>query len=145
MSDVSTKRLYRSPVDKKIAGVCGGLGEYFDVDPVFFRAVFIVLAILWGAGLLAYIVLWIMVPVKGEAGAVASGKRLYLSKADRKIAGVCGGLGEFLDVDAVIFRAVFIVLAFVGGFGILLYIVLWLVMPEGTAPPAPDRALPDDV
>ena len=141
------KRLYRSPVEKKIAGVCGGLGEYFGVDPVFFRGLFIVLAFLWGIGILAYIVMWIMVPMKGEAPEGIPQKRLHLSKTDRKIAGVCGGLGEYFDVDPVLFRVIFIVLAFVGGLGILLYIVLWLVMPQDTtaAPPAPERQPAEDV
>ena len=68
-------------------------------------------------------------------------KRLYRSPDERKIAGVCGGLGEFLDIDPVFFRALFVVLAFIAGLGILLYIALWLVMPEASAVPAadPDR------
>lgn len=136
------KRLYRSPDERKIAGVCGGLGEYFDLDPVFFRLFFIVLVFFGGVGLLAYVVMWIMVPMKGAAGEGIAGKRLRLSKSDRKIAGVCGGLGEFLDIDPVFFRAIFIVLAFIGGLGILLYVALWLVMPEASTEPAADRDRP---
>lgn len=136
------KRLYRSPDEKKIAGVCGGLGEYFDLDPVFFRVFFVVLLFFGGIGLLAYVVMCIMVPMKGTAREAAAANRLRLSRSDRKIAGVCGGLGEFLDIDPVFFRAIFIVLAFIGGLGILLYIVLWLVMPEGSAIPAADRDRP---
>lgn len=135
------KRLYRSPDERKIAGVCGGLGEYFDLDPVFFRLFFIVLVFFGGIGLLAYVVMCIMVPMKGSARE-ATAVRLRLSKSDRKIAGVCGGLGEFLDIDPVFFRAIFIVLAFIGGLGILLYIALWLVMPEASAVPAADRDRP---
>lgn len=62
------KRLYRSTTDKKIAGVCGGLGEYFNVDPLVFRVIF-VLALLPGGvpGLLPYIILWILIPKKGLA------------------------------------------------------------------------------
>ena len=143
------KRLYRSPDEKKIAGVCGGLGEYFDLDPVFFRLFFLVLLFFGGVGLLAYIVMWIMVPMKGEAREATAVTRLHLSKSDRKIAGVCGGLGEFLNVDPILFRAIFVVLAFVGGLGIVLYIALWLVMPGEPAAsvpvPAPGRDQPDNV
>lgn len=57
-----TKKLYRSYQDKKIAGVCGGLAEYFDVDPVFIRALFIITTIGYGIGFIAYITLWIIVP-----------------------------------------------------------------------------------
>jgi phage shock protein PspC (stress-responsive transcriptional regulator) len=56
--------------------------------------------------------------------------RLQRSKSDRVLAGVCGGLGEYFDVDPVIFRIAFVVLAFVGGAGILLYPVAWLLLPE---------------
>lgn len=136
------KRLYRSPDERKIAGVCGGLGEYFDLDPVFFRLFFIVLVFFGGIGLLAYVVMCIMVPMKGSAREATAVNRLRLSKSDRKIAGVCGGLGEFLDIDPVFFRAIFIVLALIGGLGILLYIALWLVMPEASAVPAADRDRP---
>jgi phage shock protein PspC (stress-responsive transcriptional regulator) len=57
------KKLYRSVTDKMLAGVCGGLAEYFAVDPVIVRLVF-VLAVVFGAGsgILAYIILWIIVP-----------------------------------------------------------------------------------
>ncbi len=56
------RRLYRSRKNRIVAGVAGGLGEYFDIDPVFVRVIF-VLATLAGAwGLLAYIILWIVVP-----------------------------------------------------------------------------------
>jgi phage shock protein PspC (stress-responsive transcriptional regulator) len=49
-----------------IAGVCGGLGEYFDVDPVLIRLLFVVTAFISGVGILAYIVLWIVVPLDGD-------------------------------------------------------------------------------
>lgn len=56
------RRLYRSRKNRVVAGVAGGIGEYFDIDPVFVRVVF-VLATLAGAwGVLAYIILWIVVP-----------------------------------------------------------------------------------
>ena len=59
-------RLYRSRSEKMIAGVCGGLGEYFDVDPVLIRLLFVITALISGIGLLAYVVLWILVPREGS-------------------------------------------------------------------------------
>ena len=59
-------QLVRSERDKVIAGVCGGLAEHFDIDPVLVRAGFIVAA-LFGPGILAYIVLWIAVPKESAA------------------------------------------------------------------------------
>jgi phage shock protein PspC (stress-responsive transcriptional regulator) len=49
-----------------IAGVCGGLGEYFDVDPLIFRLIFAVMIIFGGTGVLAYIILWILIPEDNE-------------------------------------------------------------------------------
>jgi len=56
-----TKRLYKSRTERMIAGVCGGLGKYFDIDPVIVRLAAVFFAI-WGAGVIAYIVAWIIVP-----------------------------------------------------------------------------------
>lgn len=56
------KRLYRSKIDRKIAGVCGGLAEYFKIDPVFVRVAFVALIFANGAGLVAYGAFWIAAP-----------------------------------------------------------------------------------
>ncbi len=56
------KRLYKSLTNKKIAGVCGGLGEYFNLDPVVFRALFIILLVCAGSGVLAYLILALIMP-----------------------------------------------------------------------------------
>jgi phage shock protein C len=58
------KKLYRSRDYRLIAGICGGLGEYFDIDPIIFRMIFIALLINGGAGILIYILMWIFVPIK---------------------------------------------------------------------------------
>jgi phage shock protein PspC (stress-responsive transcriptional regulator) len=56
------KRLYRDPEHRTIGGVCGGLGAYFNIDPLVFRIIFIVLFFAGGAALLAYLILWVAVP-----------------------------------------------------------------------------------
>jgi phage shock protein PspC (stress-responsive transcriptional regulator) len=56
------KRLYRSHTEKMIGGVCGGLAEYFDIDPVFIRILFVVAVFAGGSGFLAYVLCWIIVP-----------------------------------------------------------------------------------
>lgn len=59
-------------------------------------------------------------------------KRLYRSTTDRRVAGVCGGIAEYFGLDATPVRiAYFIALILPGGIGILPYIVLWMVLPEG--------------
>ncbi|NLE11089.1 MAG: PspC domain-containing protein, partial [Actinobacteria bacterium] len=56
------KRLYRSRSDKMIGGVCGGLGEYFDVDPTIIRVLWVAVTLFGGAGVIAYLILWVIVP-----------------------------------------------------------------------------------
>ena len=56
------KRLYRSSTNSKIAGVCDGIGEYFDIDPTLVRLVTVVLFFAGAIGLLGYIVAWIIMP-----------------------------------------------------------------------------------
>ena len=56
------KKLYRSRKEKMIGGVAGGLAEYFEIDPTLVRIIFIVSLFLGGSGILAYIILWILVP-----------------------------------------------------------------------------------
>ncbi|MBM2813750.1 MAG: phage shock protein PspC [Ignavibacteria bacterium] len=58
------KQLKRTRKNKVIAGVAGGIAEYFDIDPVIVRAIFVITLLGWGFSLLAYIVLWIIVPEK---------------------------------------------------------------------------------
>ena len=59
-------------------------------------------------------------------------KKLMLS-ADKKIAGVCGGIAEFLDVDPTLVRALYVVLTVFTAFsGVIVYLVLWLIMPKPT-------------
>ena len=58
------KKLYRSTTDKMIGGVAGGLAEYFDIDATLIRVLFIVVVFLGGGGIIAYIILWIVVPEK---------------------------------------------------------------------------------
>lgn len=58
------KKLYRSNTIRSIGGVCGGLSEYFNLDPVIVRAVFVLAAIFGGGGVIIYIVLWIVIPEK---------------------------------------------------------------------------------
>jgi phage shock protein PspC (stress-responsive transcriptional regulator) len=56
------KRLYRSTTDRKIAGVCGGIGEHFGLDPTLVRVLFVLAAVFAGGGILAYIILWLVIP-----------------------------------------------------------------------------------
>ncbi|MGD0038410.1 MAG: PspC domain-containing protein [Bacteroidota bacterium] len=223
------RRLYRNQTNKVIAGVCSGLGEYLNVDTTVVRLIWILLTLLGGAGIIAYIIACFIIPkklieadqatppqihdftavrifgflfvgagvailldnldilsfhrwwhmsweyvfpgllilagiyflTKGDkiskprqvqeapiAGEPSSQdqtphpasssneqpklKVLRRSINDKKLFGICGGAGEFFDVDPTIIRiayAIFTVLS--GGTGILIYLLMYLIIPEG--------------
>lgn len=60
------KRLYRSRKDKILAGICGGVGKYLDIDPIIIRLIFIVLLLTVGSGILIYLIAWIIIPLEPE-------------------------------------------------------------------------------
>ena len=61
-------------------------------------------------------------------------KKLYLDVEDRKIAGVCSGLAAYFDIDVTLVRIIFLASLFAGGFGFLLYIIIWIVAPKALTP-----------
>lgn len=61
---------------------------------------------------------------------MSADKRLLRSRSDRKLAGVCAGIAEYFGWDPALVRVGWIVLTLMGGSGILLYLIMWLVMPE---------------
>lgn len=68
-----TTRLYRSRTDSMLGGVCGGLGPYLGIDPALIRLFFVLLTLGGGAGVLIYLLLWIVIPLEGtEPGTEAS-------------------------------------------------------------------------
>ena len=61
-----TKKLYRSKENRWLLGVCGGLGNYFNLDPTIIRVLFIMFAFAVGGGILLYIILWIVMPLEPD-------------------------------------------------------------------------------
>jgi phage shock protein C len=57
-------------------------------------------------------------------------RKLYRSRADRKLAGICGGLAKYFNVDATLIRVLFVLLAVLGGSGVVLYLALWIIVPR---------------
>ena len=57
-----TRKLYRSKTNRQLAGVCGGLAQYFNFDATLVRVLFVLLAVLGGSGLVLYVAMWIIVP-----------------------------------------------------------------------------------
>ena len=122
-----TKRLYRSENENMIGGVCGGISEYFKIDPVIARLVAVALIFVHGIGVLAYLIGWIIIPLKDGKSMVAS-KKLYRSSSDKMIGGVCGGLGKYFGIDSTIIRLI-AVLSIFTGIGIVAYLIAWVVVP----------------
>ena len=95
------KRLHRCRWDRKVAGVCGGIGQYFKIDPTIVRMIFVILDLVTFIlpMIILYFVLWLTIP-EGPAVYIENpGKKLYRSTKNRVFAGVCGGIGEWLNID----------------------------------------------
>lgn len=145
----SPTRLVRNPAAGKIAGVCAGLAEYLDADVTLVRLAWVVLAIVPGGfigGLVAYAAAWAIMPRSSALPQVAvATRRLTRSTLDRKIAGVCGGLAEYLDVDATLVRLIWAVLSVVPGcivLGVIAYLAAWFIMPVTQVPIAKSVSAP---
>ncbi|HUS00325.1 MAG TPA: PspC domain-containing protein, partial [Chitinophagaceae bacterium] len=145
---VTGKRLYRDANNKILGGVCSGIAAYFNIEPIIVRLVFI----FSGIGFLAYILLWAFVP---SSNSVQNGvrKRMYRNPDNKIIAGVCSGIASYFNINVWIPRILFII-PFVSiffrwvhfgpvnfpnfiGFSfspgtLLIYIILWLVIPEAS-------------
>jgi phage shock protein C len=215
------KRLYRSRQHRIIAGVCGGVADYFNLDPVIVRILWIIFTLAGGGGLLTYIAAlfimennpheeppekeapqpsshrafwgvvlivvglvfmfssfrWFYFPffhirweivlasimitlgvvvifysttkkeesaaaaeakepsqaekTRPETGTISAVNRLYRSKDKRIIFGICGGIGDYFNLDPVLVRLVWLLLSFfTGGAGFLVYLILVFVIPE---------------
>ncbi len=127
------RRLYKERFDKKIGGVCGGLAQYFHLDASIIRLFFIFLTLLTGGiFLIIYIVLCAILPLGPKSYVEATYKKLYRSKTDRRLVGICGGLGKYFRIDSNIIRLIFVVLLFVTGFFpmAVVYIIAIGIIPE---------------
>lgn len=127
------KQLYRDQVRKILGGVCAGMGNYFNVDPVWIRLLFALLTAGWGFGLLVYLVMWIIVPGSYELDEPQITKKLYRDNEKKVLGGVSGGLAAYFGIDIVIIRLLFVITAIFGGLGLVAYIVLWVVLPAAVS------------
>ncbi|MCF6352314.1 MAG: PspC domain-containing protein [Cyclobacteriaceae bacterium] len=135
-----SKRLYRDTKRKLVGGVASGIANYFSIDPVWIRLGFIVLLFdvfitfsVSPIAFIAYIILWIAVPGSDVLEEDKSLKKLYRNPEGKVIAGVSQGLAKFLDIDITVVRVLFVLSIFLGGTGLLVYAVLWIILPEATS------------
>ena len=148
------KRLYRDEQNKVLGGVCAGIANYLNLDPIIIRVLWI---LLFGISFFAYLLLWIAVPSTSvkEVGGVR--KRLFRDLDKKVIGGVCAGMSKYFGVKVGVIRILFLLptillifnwnhfhlfqfwefndfnnfldVTFMPG-AIFVYIVLWLVIPE---------------
>src|SRR4029453_9603245 len=69
-------------------------------------------------------------PPFAKGSAMAETRKLCRSRSNRQVAGVCGGLSQYFNLDAALIRILFVVLAVLGGSGLLLYVLLWIIVPQ---------------
>ena len=212
------KRLYRSHTNRVLGGVCGGLGDYFSIDPVLIRLVWLLLILFGGIGLVLYLIAWLIIPsipaeeeekgkpsattvsgrgrfwwglalvamgvilwgsqfrfvywpmipgvhldsrdfvpfalllvgiyllytfARAVSGAGKSGERkLYRSREDKKLAGVCGGIAEYFQIDSTLVRVLFVAGSFFYLAGVLIYLVLLVALSEKPFEPSTEEAAP---
>lgn len=128
------KKLYRSRVNKKISGLCGGLGNYFKIDPVFIRLLFLFVCFftIGVPAILAYIIATIIVPLEPINDHETTFKKLYRSNKNKMVAGVCAGVAKLLEVDVTIVRLFFLFFMIITGVVpmVLTYFVAWIILPQ---------------
>ncbi|MGY3090476.1 phage shock protein PspC (stress-responsive transcriptional regulator) [Hymenobacter sp. UYAg731] len=153
------KRLYRDMANRKIAGVAAGIAQYFAINPLWIRLAFLAGLLLnptiravtfdsvhirpgnglAGLAFFTYIILWILLPKRYDAPAhpeallnsgPLAGRRLFRDTGTGKVAGVSAGLAAYFNIDVTLVRVIMLAGLFAGGFTFLLYIILWIVLPE---------------
>ncbi len=122
------KKLVRSTNEKKIFGVCGGLGAYFNCDPLLFRCLFILLLLVGGSGVLIYLCMALILP-NGETEIPEKG-HIERSVSDKKVFGVCGGLAAYFGMDVTVLRLIFLLAILFAGCGLLGYLILAIAIPK---------------
>jgi phage shock protein PspC (stress-responsive transcriptional regulator) len=124
------KTLKRDQKRKILGGVCAGIANYMNVDSLWVRLLFALLAFAWGFTILVYIIMWIIVPGTYDLTEPEVGKKMFRDPERKILGGVSGGVASYLNIDILAVRILFIVLTIAGGLGFFLYIILWVVLPE---------------
>ncbi len=132
-----TKKLFRDVRRKVLGGVCSGIAHYLNIDALWIRLLFAALFFgFWfippasGIALIVYLILWAVVPASAALEEDKSIKRLYRNPEERVIGGVASGIAAYFGTDAIVIRLLFVLSVLIFGFGILLYIILWIITPE---------------
>jgi phage shock protein PspC (stress-responsive transcriptional regulator) len=151
------KKLMRLEPKKIIGGVCAGIAHYFSIDALWIRLIAILLLlsgninirptffdlnpfdfinINFGFGaftIIAYIVLWVILPVSHAVVEDKTIKKLFRNPDDKVLGGVASGLSGYFNIDTPYIRLAFILLTLLGGSGIVVYLILWIITPVASS------------
>lgn len=153
------KKLMRLETKKILGGVCAGIAHYFAIDALWIRLIALLLLLSgninirpnffdfnpfdnynvnfnFGFGafaILAYIVLWIILPVSNEVEEDKTIKKLFRNPNDKVLGGVASGLSGYFGIDTPYIRLAFVLLTIAGGSGLVIYVILWIITPAASS------------
>jgi phage shock protein PspC (stress-responsive transcriptional regulator) len=136
----TAKRIYSDQSRKIVGGVAAGIANYLNTDPLWIRLFLVFLVIIApatagisaGFVLIAYLLCWVAFP-KSYTLPETSSKKLFRDPRNKKLGGVASGMAYFFGMDVAVIRLLFLISVFLGGFGIIAYIVLWIIVPEASS------------
>lgn len=142
-AETGPRRLVRDMSNRRLAGVAAGLARYFNVNPLWIRLAFLLTLLspiigdfvgaLPAISFLTYVVLWISLPKRYDDNSPMPDddvtRKLYRDMDNGSVGGVASGLAYYLGIEVAIVRILFVVLVLIGGSGLLLYLILWMVVP----------------
>jgi len=150
------KKLMRLESKKILGGVCAGIAHYFAIDALWIRLIAILLLFsgniniarlfdfnlfgrmdinfgFTGLAVVAYIVLWVILPVSYTQEEDKEIKKLFRNPDDKVLGGVASGLSAYFGVKELYVRLAFVFLTFAGGSGIVIYLILWIITPVASS------------
>jgi phage shock protein PspC (stress-responsive transcriptional regulator) len=134
-----SSKLFRDGRRKALGGVLSGLAHQVNIDVVWLRILFIILTVSMleiGVGaffILAYFVLWAIMPERIDLEEDKSIRKLYRDSENKALGGVASGLASYLNTDVVVIRILFVAGLFLFGSSFLIYILFWIVVPKATS------------
>ncbi|MDW7695301.1 PspC domain-containing protein [Flammeovirgaceae bacterium SG7u.111] len=133
----SGKKLFRDEKRRLIGGVCSGMAHYLKIDPLWIRLVFMLSVFdflfdftITGFFVLAYILLWIVIPGSWSLEEDENMRRLFRDEDRKVIGGVASGVAAYFGIDKTIVRVIFVASTFTGGIGLVTYLIIWFITPE---------------
>lgn len=154
-ADGGYKKLMRMEHKKILGGVCAGIAHYFAIDALWIRLIAILLLFSrninfnlsdfnpfgWvdfnigfaGLTVVAYIVLWVILPVSYAMEEDKEIKKLFRNPDDKALGGVASGLAAYFGIKQLYVRLAFVFLTFAGGSGVVIYLILWIITPMASS------------